>query len=120
MISTRPMSSRSSERFAGRAAGDLVAQRAIERRRSTSPVMTASGQLQRQPYRPSDYLVATLSRREREVLRLLADRFTDREIAAALCISYRTATTHVANIFNKLGVNSRRDAAAAYSPGDEV
>ena len=62
--------------------------------------------------------VARLSRREREVLRLLAIRYTDREIADALFISYRTATTHVANILNKLGVSSRRDAAA-YHPSDE-
>jgi non-specific serine/threonine protein kinase len=50
-----------------------------------------------------------LSRREQEILPLLAARWTDREIADALCISYRTATTHVTHIFNKLGVTSRRD-----------
>jgi DNA-binding CsgD family transcriptional regulator len=65
---------------------------------------------------PSREGVARLSRREREVLRLLAIRYTDREIADTLFISYRTVTTHVANILNKLGVNSRRDAAAAYHP----
>jgi DNA-binding CsgD family transcriptional regulator len=56
--------------------------------------------------------LARLTRREREVLRLLAERCSDREIAAELFITYRTATTHVASIFNKLGVNSRRDARA--------
>jgi DNA-binding NarL/FixJ family response regulator len=53
-----------------------------------------------------------LSRREREVLRLLVERYSDREIADTLFVSYRTITTHVAHIFNKLGVNSRREAAA--------
>jgi DNA-binding NarL/FixJ family response regulator len=53
-----------------------------------------------------------LSRRERDVLRLLIERYSDREIADALFVSYRTITTHVAHIFNKLGVNSRREAAA--------
>jgi DNA-binding CsgD family transcriptional regulator len=53
-----------------------------------------------------------LSKREHEVLALLCQRFTDQEIADALFISYRTATTHVTSIFNKLGVNARRDAAA--------
>lgn len=53
-----------------------------------------------------------LSPREREVLTLLSMRWTDREIADSLCISYRTVTTHVSNIFDKLGVNSRREAAA--------
>jgi DNA-binding NarL/FixJ family response regulator len=52
-----------------------------------------------------------LSRRERDVLRLLVERYSDREIAEALFVSYRTITTHVAHIFNKLGVNSRREAA---------
>lgn len=56
--------------------------------------------------------IRMLSRREREVLALLEARWTDREIAEALCISYRTATTHVSNIFDKLGINSRREAAA--------
>ena len=53
-----------------------------------------------------------LTQREREILRLLVARYSDREIAEALFISYRTVTTHVANIFDKLGVNSRREAAA--------
>lgn len=53
-----------------------------------------------------------LSPREREILTLLAARWTDREIADALYISYRTVTTHVSNIYDKLGIHSRREAAA--------
>ena len=53
-----------------------------------------------------------LSDRELEVLRLLADGRSDREIAAALFISLGTATTHVRNIRRKLGVHSRGAAAA--------
>jgi DNA-binding NarL/FixJ family response regulator len=53
-----------------------------------------------------------LSRREREILPLLAARWTDREIADALCISYRTVTTHVSHIFDKLGINARREVVA--------
>ncbi|MEZ4523448.1 MAG: AAA family ATPase [Thermomicrobiales bacterium] len=48
-----------------------------------------------------------LSRREREVLQLVAAGMTDAEVAAQLSISYRTVTTHLTSIFNKLGVNSR-------------
>ena len=53
-----------------------------------------------------------LTPREVEVLRLLAQRFTDAEIANQLFISYRTVTTHTARIFDKLGVENRRDAGA--------
>lgn len=53
-----------------------------------------------------------LSPRETEILALLCQRFTNPEIAEQLFLSVRTVTTHVASIFNKLGVNSRRDAAA--------
>ncbi len=52
-----------------------------------------------------------LTRRELEVLRLLAKRWSNKEIADALFISTRTVTTHVTSIFTKLGVQSRREAA---------
>ncbi|CAA9559565.1 MAG: hypothetical protein AVDCRST_MAG49-2287 [uncultured Thermomicrobiales bacterium] len=52
-----------------------------------------------------------LSPREREVLRLLVDGRSDRDIAAALSISSRTASHHVARILAKLGVASRTAAA---------
>ena len=54
-----------------------------------------------------------LTAREREVLRLLAQRYTDPEIAATLFLSPRTVHRHVAHVFDKLGVSSRREAAAA-------
>jgi non-specific serine/threonine protein kinase len=53
-----------------------------------------------------------LTAREMEILHLLAQRWTDKEIAAALFLSPRTVTTHVTGILNKLGVGSRREAAA--------
>jgi predicted ATPase/DNA-binding CsgD family transcriptional regulator len=55
---------------------------------------------------------AGLTARERDVLRLLAEGRSDREIAAALFIGVRTVQTHVANLFAKLGVNARAEAAA--------
>jgi len=53
-----------------------------------------------------------LTKREREVLRLIVEGQSDRDIGEALFISHRTAMTHVLNILNKLGVNSRTAAAA--------
>jgi DNA-binding NarL/FixJ family response regulator len=55
-----------------------------------------------------------LSNREKEVLRLVADGLTNKEIAEALFISEHTARNHVAHILNKLGL-SRRAGAAAYA-----
>jgi DNA-binding CsgD family transcriptional regulator len=55
---------------------------------------------------------AGLTARELEVLRLLVDGRTDREIAATLFISPRTAQNHVANIFAKLDVSTRTAAVA--------
>jgi predicted ATPase/DNA-binding CsgD family transcriptional regulator len=56
--------------------------------------------------------VFDLTRREREVLRLLAQRLTDLEIAKTLFISPKTASNHVSNILSKLAVSNRREAAA--------
>ena len=53
-----------------------------------------------------------LSPRERQVLRLLTQRATDREIATALSISPRTVMHHVSSILAKLGASNRREAAA--------
>jgi non-specific serine/threonine protein kinase len=55
---------------------------------------------------------AGLSPREREVIGLLVEGKSDREIAAALSISYRTVTNHVASILAKLGVPTRTAAAS--------
>ena len=55
-----------------------------------------------------------LSPREIEVLGLVADGRTNRDIATELVISERTVDRHVSNIFSKLGVSSR-SAATAYA-----
>ena len=46
-----------------------------------------------------------LTGREIEVLRLLADGFSSREVAQKLEISFKTATSHRNNILTKLGVH---------------
>ncbi|MGB3307441.1 MAG: LuxR C-terminal-related transcriptional regulator [Thermomicrobiales bacterium] len=55
-----------------------------------------------------------LTPRETEVLRLLAEGMSDREIAASLSISERTAGNHVQHAMQKIGVESRT-AAAVYA-----
>jgi DNA-binding CsgD family transcriptional regulator len=60
----------------------------------------------------ADGLDLGLTAREREVLALLADGRTNREIGEALFISEKTASVHVSNILGKLGVGSRGAAAA--------
>jgi DNA-binding CsgD family transcriptional regulator/predicted ArsR family transcriptional regulator len=48
-----------------------------------------------------------LSQRECEVLRLIGEGLTDKEIAAALRVSVRTAENHAARVYNKLGIRGR-------------
>lgn len=58
------------------------------------------------------HAAAGLTSREREVLRLIAAGRSNREIAAALFITAKTASVHVSNILGKLGAASRTEAAA--------
>jgi DNA-binding NarL/FixJ family response regulator len=52
----------------------------------------------------------TLTRREREVLRLVIEGKTDSEIADALVLTFRTVRNHSHRILEKLGVHHREDA----------
>jgi len=62
--------------------------------------------------------VSILSRREEEVLAMLANKLSTQEIAASLYLSESTVKTHLRNIFRKLGVRNRTEAvAAAYQLG---
>jgi DNA-binding NarL/FixJ family response regulator len=55
---------------------------------------------------------ASLSRRELEVLRLMADGLNTTDTAERLHVSRATVRNHVQNIFGKLGVHSRLEAVA--------
>jgi LuxR family maltose regulon positive regulatory protein len=55
---------------------------------------------------------ASITKREQEVLELLSDGLSNREIGLDLCISPGTVKTHLANIYGKLDVNNRVQAVA--------
>ena len=55
-----------------------------------------------------------LTRREREVLKAVSQGLTNQQVADLLIIQLPTVQRHVANIFNKLGVNTRTAAASYY------
>jgi non-specific serine/threonine protein kinase len=61
---------------------------------------------------PSDPILSTLTAREVDALRLLAQGKTNEEIARELVVVQKTAEKHVANILRKLGVKNRTEAAA--------
>jgi DNA-binding NarL/FixJ family response regulator len=56
----------------------------------------------------------SLSRREEEILRLLAKGYRYKEIADALAISFETVRSHLKNIYDKLHVHSRTEAVVKY------
>ncbi|MDP2727096.1 MAG: helix-turn-helix transcriptional regulator [Dehalococcoidia bacterium] len=56
--------------------------------------------------------VPSLTARERQVLGLVSEGKGNHEIGQCLGISYRTVKIHIANIFEKLGVNRRMQAVA--------
>ena len=83
--------------FAGRAAEELAGLgERVERRLGRRAAAQVEG--------------AGLTRRELEVLRLVADGKTNREVAGALFLSTRTIDMHVRNILGKLGCRSRQEA----------
>ena len=76
-------------------------QAVLERLEDGLPVVTTA-----------DQSAGPLSGREVTVVRYLASRLTNREIASELYISTNTLKTHVQRVYRKLGVSSRREAVA--------
>jgi DNA-binding NarL/FixJ family response regulator len=76
---------------------------------------SVAGRLMGRVRRPAD---GTLSKREREVLALVADGTTNREAAKRLFVSEATIKTHLLHIYDKLGVRDRAAAVGeAYKRG---
>lgn len=58
--------------------------------------------------------------REREIVSYVVHGFPNREIAQRLCISERTVSTHLVNIYEKLNVHSRAELAAMVRATDRI
>ena len=61
---------------------------------------------------PNSTLVEPLSERELEVLQLISEGLSNKEIAQRLYLSVGTVKVHTRNIYGKLGVSSRTQAVA--------
>jgi DNA-binding CsgD family transcriptional regulator len=72
------------------------------------------GVISEQPVEPVSYARATLTQREREVLRLIAAGHANKTIASQLGMSERTAARHITNLYAKIGAHSKA-AATAYA-----
>jgi LuxR family maltose regulon positive regulatory protein len=85
--------------------GEILAAFRVENQNAAHAVTTASTV-------PPNLSIEALSNRETQILNLLADRLSNKEIADQLNISTVTVKRHAANIYQKLGVSSRRQAVA--------
>jgi DNA-binding CsgD family transcriptional regulator len=80
-------------------------------RHRVKPVIPAAASFSIQADQQSS-LTESLTKRELEVLGLVAEGLTNREIAQQLIITPGTAKVHISNIYSKLGVNRRVQAVA--------
>jgi DNA-binding NarL/FixJ family response regulator len=92
---------------------DLAAARAIFARLGAARELEAAEALMRR-HEPQPLVVrrGELTPRERQVIALIAQGYSNRAIAQTLVISEKTAEVHVGNILSKLGFSSRVQAAA--------
>jgi ATP/maltotriose-dependent transcriptional regulator MalT len=78
----------------------------------SQPFGNASTEITMLPAGAKELGVDALSSREQQILGLLAERLSNKEIADKLHISTVTVKRHAANIYQKLGVHGRRHAVA--------
>jgi DNA-binding NarL/FixJ family response regulator len=97
---------------AARAAHETAMRLGAEPLRGALEALARRGRLDLGAGVPTERTLAGLTPREVEVLRLLVEGRSNRQIAEELFISGKTASVHVTNLMAKLGVHSRLEAAA--------
>jgi len=95
------------------AAGEALLAPAVTRR-----LISEFAALQPKPDAPFSPGLASLTPRETQVLRLVAEGMSNQEIAARLVVTDETVKTHVSRVLSKLGLRDRTQAVvAAYESG---
>jgi DNA-binding NarL/FixJ family response regulator len=94
------------EAIRGAARGESFLQPSV-----AAKVVAEFARLSRKPETHPSTLIDPLSEREREVLRLIANGSSNREIAGKLCLAEGTVKNHITNILAKLAVRDRTQAA---------
>jgi DNA-binding NarL/FixJ family response regulator len=95
------------------AAGDALLAPAITRR-----LISEFAQMRPKPDAVPAAALSTLTPRETQVLRLVAEGLSNPEISARLVVTEETVKTHVSRVLNKLGLRDRTQAVvAAYESG---
>jgi predicted ATPase/DNA-binding CsgD family transcriptional regulator/DNA-binding XRE family transcriptional regulator len=79
---------------------------------ASAPAWSGPGPAESADTRSAPAPVATLSARERQILRLLAAGQSNKEISRQLRLSVRTVERHISNIYAKLGARGKADAIA--------
>jgi DNA-binding NarL/FixJ family response regulator len=91
----------------GQAQFDAVYEQGLSMSTDDTLAFLMSDKLPSRPVGVKSRTKAPLTRRESEIAHLIAEEMSSRDIAAKLFLSERTVETHITNMFNKLGLNSR-------------
>lgn len=65
-------------------------------------------------------MLPALTNRENQILKLIADGLSNREISSKLLISESTVENHIHNIYQKLGISKRAQAVAHHFRSTQV